>query len=179
MYAIPSSSTLRLREQSRVPSLGSGYAVPCPQAVLWTPPTPDTAHRDFVALYAPVDAPPASPHRVSSTGLNICRNMPSLLPRKITPADSVFRAGVQRPSPFDHWVGIFGSIYEATCRFTCVTACCFANRELTTPCYQDAAPLSYRVERTIPRMGLKPIRYSTVTAYGQIFHIDTTTIPTM
>ena len=25
-----------------------------------------------------------------------------------------------------------------------VTACCFANWELTTPCYQDAAPLNYR-----------------------------------
>jgi len=46
---------------------------------------------------------------------------------------------------------------EATSRFTCVTACCFANWELTTPCYQNAAPLSYRGERTTPRTGLKPV----------------------
>ena len=57
-------------------------------------------------------------------------------------------------------------IDEATSRFTCVTACCFANWELTTPCCQDAAPLSYRGERTTPRTGLKPVRYPTVTAYG-------------
>ena len=45
---------------------------------------------------------------------------------------------------------------EATYRFTCVTACCFANWELTTPDYSDAAPLSYRGVRTTPRTGLKP-----------------------
>jgi hypothetical protein len=98
--------------------------------------------------------PSASPNRVSSTGLNIFRNMPSLLPRKIRSADSVFRADQRRPSPSDHRVGIFNSIYEAMSGFTCVTACCFANWELTTPCYQDAAPLSYRDERIIPRAGL-------------------------
>src|SRR6266568_3450652 len=35
------------------------------------------------------------------------RNMPSLLPRKITLADSVVKAREQWPSPFDHRVGIF------------------------------------------------------------------------
>lgn len=35
------------------------------------------------------------------------------------------------------------SIYEAVCRFTCVTACCFSNWELTN---LHAAPLSYRGE---------------------------------
>jgi len=44
--------------------------------------------------------------------------------------------------------------HEATSRFTRVTACCFANWKLTTPCYQDAAPLSYRGVRTTPRTGL-------------------------
>ena len=41
----------------------------------------------------------------------------------------------QRPSPSDHRVGIFKSSYEATSGFTCVTACCFANWELTTLCH--------------------------------------------
>lgn len=80
--------------------------------------------------------------------------MPSLLPRKIITTDSVVKVEMLRPSPSDHRVGIFESIYEATPRFTCVTACCFAKWELTTPCYQDAAPLNYRGERIIPRTGL-------------------------
>lgn len=75
-----------------------------------------------------------------------------------TPEDHIgqfrLRADEQRPSPSGHRVGIFDSIYEATYGFTCVTACCFANWELTTYCYQDAAPLSYRGERIIPRTGL-------------------------
>src|SRR5665647_1549813 len=72
--------------------------------------------------------------------------MPSLLPRKITQTASVIRVcdgGLPHTST--------GSaspilINEATCRFTCVTACCFANWELTTLCYQNAAPLNYRGE---------------------------------
>src|SRR5512147_616039 len=49
--AIPASSTLQSHEQSRAPSLGPGYAVPNPQSVLWTPPTPAMAHRDFGLPY--------------------------------------------------------------------------------------------------------------------------------
>jgi hypothetical protein len=45
------TAILQLREQSRVPSLGPGYAVPFPQTVLWTPPTPTMAHRDFGIPY--------------------------------------------------------------------------------------------------------------------------------
>ncbi len=45
-------------------------------------------------------------------------------------------------------------INEATYGFNFVTACCFANWELTTPCYQSAAPLNYRGARTTPRTGL-------------------------
>ena len=37
-------------------------------------------------------------------------------------------------------------VNEATNGFTFVTACCFANWELTTLCYQNAAPLNYRGE---------------------------------
>jgi hypothetical protein len=123
-------------------------------------------------LYASVGTPREPPHRISSTGLNIFRNMPSLLPRKIARVDSVIRTHAQRPSPHDHRVGISNQIYEATSRFTCVTACCFANWELTTLCYQNAAPLNYRGERITPRTGLQPARHSTVTAYGQIFIVD-------
>ncbi len=119
-------------------------------------------------LYALVGTPHAPPHRVSSTGLNIFHNMPSLLPRKIARSVSVIRLLAQRPSPHDHRVGIFSLIYEATSGFTFVTACCFANWELTTPCYQNAAPLNYRGERIIPQAGLQPARYPTVTAYGQV-----------
>ena len=74
----------------------------------------------------------------------------------------------QRPSPHDHRVGIFNQIYEATSRFTFVTACCFANWELTTLCHQNAAPLNYRGERITPRTGLQPVRHSAVTANGQV-----------
>jgi len=121
---------------------------------LRTPPTPGTAQCDFVPLYAPVDVPPTSLHRVSSTAPSIFRNMPSLLPRKTPKTASVLQVPEHRPSPYVHWVGIFISNHEATSGFTSVTACCVANGELTTSCYQNAAPLSYRGARTIPRTGL-------------------------
>jgi hypothetical protein len=57
-------------------------------------------------LYAAVDAPPASPRRVSSTALLIFHSMPSLLPRKISAAASVLQAAGHWPSPYVHWVGI-------------------------------------------------------------------------
>ena len=43
--------------------------------------------------------------RVSSTDLQIFKNMPSLLPRESTCATSVIPAPVQRPSPSVHRVG--------------------------------------------------------------------------
>ena len=36
--------------------------------------------------------------------------MPSLLPREITPAASFIKAGVLRPSPSDHRVGIYNQV---------------------------------------------------------------------
>ena len=80
--------------------------------------------------------------------------MPTLLPREITQAVSIIISCAQRPSPCVHRVGISNEFNEATYGFTCVTACCFANWELTTPDYSDAAPLNYRGERTTPRTGL-------------------------
>ena len=158
MSAIPSSSLLRLHEQSRVPFLGQGYVVPCPQAILWTPPTPDTALCVFVSLYATVDVPLTSLHRVSSTGLLIFRCMPPLLPREIAQAGSVIQACVRRPSPYVHWVGISIVTDEATCRFAFAAACGFAVWELTTSDYSDAAPSCYQGVRTTPWTGLEPAR---------------------
>ena len=66
------------------------------------------------------------PHRVSSTGQQIFKNMPTLLPRKSMSATSVISALIQRPSPSDHRVGSSNLVYEATSRFTCVTACSIA-----------------------------------------------------
>jgi hypothetical protein len=61
-------------------------------------------------LYAAVDAPPASPERVSSTAPFLFHNMPSLLPRKISAAASVLQAAGHWPSPYVHWVGIFDTL---------------------------------------------------------------------
>jgi len=60
--------------------------------------------------------------------------MPSLLPRKISAAASVLQAAGHWPSPCVHWVDIFKKTDQATSGFTRVTACCFVNWELTTPC---------------------------------------------
>ena len=103
--AIPSSSNLWLHEQSRVPSLGKGYVVLFPMTVLWTPPTSNSAHQDFVSLYLLVDDSLSSPNWISSTGLIIFRHMPPLLPRKVSPIASVIYVDEQRPSPYVHRVG--------------------------------------------------------------------------
>jgi len=92
-----------------------------------------------------------------AVGLLIFRNMPSLLPRKINWTASVIKVRVHRPSPCVHWVGIFKELNEATCRFTCVTACCFAYGELTTPCRQDADPLNYRANGQFPGLDFNPL----------------------
>ena len=58
-------------------------------------------------------------------------------------------------------------VYEATHRFTCVTACSLAVRKLTTPCCHSAASSCYRGVRTIPQSGLQPARPTAVTANGR------------
>jgi hypothetical protein len=163
----PSPSALRLREQSRVPFLGQGYVVQCPQAILWTPPTPDTAQCVFVSLDAPVDVPLTSLYRASSTGLIVFRCMPPLLPREIAQTVSVVQTCARRPSPYVHWVGISIVTDEATCRFAFAAARCFAVWELTTSDCSDAAPSCYQGVRTTPWAGLEPARQSAVTAHGR------------
>ena len=116
-----------------------------PSSSTLDPPTPDTARRDFVPLYATVNV-----LYITAPGL---QHWTTPLPQHAIPATPGDHMGrfrylthVQRPSPFYHWVGIPNCCDGATSRFTFVTACCFANWELTTPCCQDAAPLSYRGE---------------------------------
>jgi len=58
-------------------------------------------------------------------------------------------------------------VYEATHRFTCVTACSLAVGKLTTPCCHGAASSCYRGVRTTPQAGLEPARFTAVTANGQ------------
>jgi hypothetical protein len=49
------------------------------------------------------------------------------LPRETPQTASVLQVRKQRPYTYVQWVGIFNSINEVTYRFTCVTACAFAN----------------------------------------------------
>ena len=88
--AIPSSSTLQLREQSRVPSLGPGYVVPGLQTVLLTPPTPTTAHRDFGLPYTR-QLMPLRHHRGGS---------PALRCSSSTACHPCYPGRSQRPLPF-------------------------------------------------------------------------------
>src|SRR6266436_2530624 len=54
--------------------------------------------------------PPHPTPRGSSTGQCIFLSLPSLLPRESTRATSVVPAHAQRPSPFDHRVGVSSSV---------------------------------------------------------------------
>lgn len=155
--AIPSSSTLRLHEQSRVPSLGRGCVVPHPHAVLWNPSTPATARCDFVSLYAPVDVP--LHHRNGSPALDCLSSATCRLcyPGK-PPSRFRFPCPGAAAFPMRPQGRHFQLINEATYRFTCVTACRFAVWELTTRRCRNAALMHYRGERTIPRAGLQPAR---------------------
>jgi hypothetical protein len=127
-----------------------------PQSAGLSPPTPATARRDFVSLYAPVDVPQHHRNGSPALSLYIIRDMPTLLPRKITQAASVFPACDNGLPLVSTGSASSVEVNEATRRFAFVTAGCFANWELTTPCCQDAAPLSYRGVRTTPRTGLNP-----------------------
>ena len=106
--------------------------------------------RDFVSLYASVDALAASPQRASSTGLPILRHMPPLLPRKITQTRSVVFVWMHRPSPYVHRVGIFNLTFEATSGFTCVTACGFASGNPRPLITQTPLPLATGVHGQSP-----------------------------
>ena len=80
-----------------------------------------------------------------------------------------FRSSNAHPTAFPFWPQgrLLQFVYEATHRFTCVTACSLAVWKLTTPCYHDAAFSCYRGVRTTPQTGLQPARLTAVTANGQ------------
>jgi hypothetical protein len=92
----------------------------------------------FVSLYALVGSLPAA-----ITGLPCCTVYP---PQHATPATPgvdarYFRYFSVHPAafPFRPEGRLLHLCYEATSRFTCVAACCFALGKLTTPDYSDAA----------------------------------------
>lgn len=171
MVAISRSSALRLRAQSRVPSLGSGYVVPSPPTVLWTPPTPATAGADFgLALYGTVGGSAPPPPRVSRTWTD--RPPPHATPA--TPEDPTERSRCLAPPtaafPYCPQGRHLRFVHEATSRFACAAACGFAPAELTTPGCPDAAPRHYKGVRATPLAGLKPASqsacYGVRTVYG-------------
>ena len=157
MVAISRPSALRLRAQSRVPSLGPGYLVPSPRAVLWTPPTPAVAGGDFgLALYVAVGSSHLPPQRVSRTGTD--QPPPHATPA--TPEDPMERSRYLIPPaaafpncPPGRRLRL---VHEATSRFACAAACGFVSTELTTPGYPNAAPRHYKGVRATPLAGLKP-----------------------
>ena len=110
---------------------------------------------------------PTSRHGSPALDRSVFKNMPPRLPRETVTITSVLPTATRRPSPSDHRVGVSDYVYEATSRFTGVTACSFAGGKLTTPCYQDAASSCYQGVRTTPRTGLQPARLTVVTANGQ------------
>ena len=89
--------------------------------------------------YTPQSMASPPPQWVSRAARSILHNMPSLLPRESMHATSVIPAHFLRPSSSAHRVGSSIIGFEATSRFTCVTACCFAHEKLTTSDYSNAA----------------------------------------
>jgi len=81
-----------------------------------------------------------------------------------------FRCFSTHPAAFPFWQQgrLLQFVYEATSRFSCVTACSLAVWKLTTPRYRNAASSCYRGVRTTPRTGLKPARFTAVTANAQV-----------
>lgn len=157
MVAISQPSALRLRAQSRVPSLGPGYVVPSPRTVLWTPPTPTATGGDFgSALYASVDSSHLPSPRVSRTGTD--QPPPHATPA--TPEDPMKCSRCPIPSaaafPDCPPGRRLRFVHEATSRFACAAACDFVSTELTTSGYPDAAPRYYKGVRATPLTGLKP-----------------------
>ena len=119
----------------------------------------------FVSLYAPVGGLPA-PRDSPALG-----NQSSITCRPCYPGSRWMPLPLfQHPSnglPLLSTGSTTPNVYEATHRFTCVTACSLAVWKLTTPCCHDAASSCYRGVRTTPRTGLQPARLTAVTANGQ------------
>lgn len=165
--AIPRSSALWWRVQSRVPSLGGGCVVPPPRSAygpLRLPTQASVLSLPYTRRSA-ASPPPGLDLQHWATHLRV-RADPAT--PGVDGATSVIPAPFQRPSPADHGVGFSRIIYAATHGFTGVTACSLAVWKLTTPRCRDAASSCYRGARTTPRTGLQPARFAAVTAYDQV-----------
>ena len=170
--AIPSSSTLWLREQSRVPSLGRGYVVPRPQTVLWTPPTPGTARCDFVSLYAPVGVP--QHHPIGSPALD-CQSSATCRP--------CYPGRSPEPIPFSKpWCcGLphMTSGSASSDQVTRLRAGSLALRPVALPFGNSRPPVARtplpratRVYGQFPGRDFNPLDQAVVTAYGQVYTLD-------
>ena len=113
--------------------------------------------------------PPHHRNGSPALGSKSSKNMPTLLPRKSMNAISVISASTQRPSPSDHRVGSSNSVYEATCRFTCITgllSCCVETLDPVLP--QTPLPHATGAYGQFPKRDFNPLDFTTVTANGQI-----------
>jgi len=142
-----SHSLKRYYEPLRLPPRAAAISFPYTQRLVVSPP-PGTGLQHW-AINLQEHADPATP------GVDVRH----------------FRYSSAHPTTFPFWPQgrLLRFVYEATHRFTFVTACSLAVWKLTTPRYRDAASSCYRGVRTTPRTGLQPARLTTVTANGQVF----------
>jgi hypothetical protein len=135
----------RYYEPLRLPSAATTISLPYTQWAVVSPP-PQTGLQHW-AVNLPEHAIPATP------GVDECH----------------FRYSSTLPTafPFCPQGRLLQFVYEATHRFTCVTACSLAVGKLTTPCRHSAASSGYRGVRTTPQTGLQPARLTAVAANGQ------------
>src|SRR5947207_4654101 len=119
----------RYCEPLRLPSIVAALSLPYTQRAVVSPPPPTGLQHWAISLRE--HAIPATP------GVDACH----------------FRYFSTHPSafPFRPQGRLLRLVYEATHRFTCVTACSLAVGKLATPCRHDAASSCYRGVRTIPR----------------------------
>lgn len=122
----------RYYEPLRLPLRASAISFPYTHQLVLSPP-PETGLQHWSANLQK-HAIPATP------GVNVCH----------------FRYSGTRPTafPFSPQGRLLQLVYEATYRFTCVTACFIVGGKLTTLYLYNAASSYYRGVRTIPRTGL-------------------------
>ena len=114
---------------------------------------PPTACRAFVSLYTTAGGLPTTVVGRKPRTINLLEHVDPATPE----VDGWhFRYFITHPTAFPFWPQgrLLQLVYEAACRFTCVTACSLAVWKLTTPRYHDAASSCYRGVRTTPRTGL-------------------------
>lgn len=122
----------RYYEPLRLPLRASAISFPYTHRWVLSPPSETGLQHWSVNLQK--HAIPATP------GVNVCH----------------FRYSGTRPTafPFCPQGRLLQFVYEATHRFTCVTACFIVGGKLTTLYFYNAASSYYRGVRTIPQTGL-------------------------